>query len=59
MYNDLMNMIFVVSRLQSYDAILNVVSVAYGKYEKSKESEYATNECVMWNRPLHTMENNK
>jgi hypothetical protein len=43
-------------RLQSYDIILKVVSVAYGKDANEAKQETATNQRIMKKRTLHPME---
>ena len=50
MYNVLINIAtdyMIVSRLQSYDIISKVVSVAYGKCASKMEKEIAANQWIM------------
>jgi hypothetical protein len=43
--------------LQSYDIILKVVSLAYGKDVNKIKTEVATNQRIMKNQALNPMEN--
>ena len=60
MYNDLVNIatdFLMISRLQSYDIISKVVSVAYGKDTNGIKLETATNQRITERRTLQPMEN--
>ena len=62
MYSNLVNIVVtfsVISRVQSYDIILNHVSVAYGKCAEKTKYETATNQRIMKNSSLHPMEKNQ
>ena len=58
MYNDLVNIVivFIVSWVQSYDIILKVVSVVYGKYANKLRMESVANQRIMKSYALHPME---
>ena len=57
MYKNLVNIVFVISRLQRYAFFLKVVSVAYGNNENVKSLKTAKNQKVVKSRTRCPMEN--